>query len=187
MEAKKYIPEAWQAQWRKSMDFLYSYKPMKAENVSQRDWDVRKLIWAFKDGRQTEFCAKIVAQRLMKVYGSKVKQIAFACIPASSAEKNVVRYQRFAELVCQLTGCVNAFHAIKVSGQRLAIHEHGRSKRISSTQVIDFDSAFFAGREVVVFDDILTQGKSYAQFACALEAIGASVIGGLFLGRTMYC
>lgn len=94
---------------------------------------------------------------------------------------------RSRQLVCQLTGCVNAFSAIKVSGQRLAIHEHGRSKRISSTQVIDFDSAFFAGREVVVFDDILTQGKSYAQFACALEAIGASVIGGLFLGRTMYC
>lgn len=186
MEAKKYIPEAWKAQWRKSMEFLYSYKPMKAENVTPLDWSVRKLIWNFKDGKQTEFCAQIVAQRLMKVYGSKVKQIAFACIPASSAEKNVIRYKRFAEMVCQLAGCINAFNAIKISGQRLAIHEHGHSKRISNTQVIDFDSAFFAGREVVVFDDILTQGKSYARFACALEAIGASVIGGLFLGRTMY-
>ena len=68
----------------------------------------------------------------------------------------------------------------------MAIHEYGRSKRISNTEIIDFDSAFFAGREVVVFDDSLTQGKSYAQFACALEAIGASVIGGLFLGRTTY-
>lgn len=47
------------------------------------------------------------------------------------------------------------------------------------------EKSFFAGKEVVVFDDVITQGRSYAKFACAIEALGASVVGGIFLGRTI--
>ncbi|MDY2641021.1 MAG: ribose-phosphate pyrophosphokinase, partial [Mediterranea sp.] len=75
--------------------------------------------------------------------------------------------------------------AITVSGQRLAIHEVREGKQLRSTQVINFDNSFFAGKEVVVFDDVITQGRSYAKFACAIEALGASVVGGIFLGRTI--
>lgn len=35
------------------------------------------------------------------------------------------------------------------------------------------------------FDDVLTQGYSYARFACALEKMGAAVLGGYFLGKTI--
>ena len=38
---------------------------------------------------------------------------------------------------------------------------------------------------MVVFDDILTTGTSYARFACTLEKMGAKVLGGYFLGRTL--
>lgn len=69
---------------------------------------------------------------------------------------------------------------------RLAIHESREGKQLKNTQVINFDNSFFAGKEVVVFDDVITQGRSYARFACAIEALGASVVGGLFLGRTIY-
>lgn len=37
----------------------------------------------------------------------------------------------------------------------------------------------------MVFDDVLTQGHSYARFACALEKMGAEVLGGYFLGKTI--
>ena len=43
----------------------------------------------------------------------------------------------------------------------------------------------FKGTQVLIFDDVITRGFSYARFACALEAFGASVLGGFFLGRTL--
>ena len=168
-----------------NLQFLYNYKPMRVTEVTKRDWDVRRLIWAFKEGRYSEFCAKVVAKRLIDTYGEKVSRYVFACIPASSESKNEARYKRFACMVCQLTGCMNAYDAIKVSGHRLAIHESRDGKHLKNTQVINFDNSFFAGKEVVVFDDVITRGRSYAKFACAIEALGASVVGGIFLGRTI--
>ena len=37
-----------------------------------------------------------------------------------------------------------------------------------------------------VFDDVVTTGKSYADFANKLEDSGAHVLGGMFLGKTYY-
>ena len=71
---------------------------------------------------------------------------------------------------------------------RLAIHERGRAgeKSLSHVSVMDFDVPFFKGKEVIVFDDIITTGGSYALFAEAVEKHGAHVVGGLFLGKTHY-
>ena len=59
-------------------------------------------------------------------------------------------------------------------------------KSISKTQVIEFDEAYFKGKDIYVFDDVVTTGASYAIFANQLEIFGGNVLGGLFLGRTHY-
>ena len=41
-------------------------------------------------------------------------------------------------------------------------------------------------RSVVVFDDVITKGLSYATYANQLESLGANVLGGIFLARTHY-
>ena len=46
--------------------------------------------------------------------------------------------------------------------------------------------SFFKDKEVCVFDDVVTTGKSYARFANLLEENGANVVGGMFLGKTFY-
>lgn len=71
---------------------------------------------------------------------------------------------------------------------RLAIHERrrGGEKEISKVSIMDFDRAFFKGKKVLVFDDIITTGGSYALFAEEVEKHGALVVGGLFLTRTHY-
>ena len=52
--------------------------------------------------------------------------------------------------------------------------------------MIDFDVRYFKGKDVCVFDDVVTTGKSYANFANMLEDNGANVVGGMFLGKTFY-
>lgn len=178
--------DLWKKQWNKPMESLYNYLPTKyRDEATERDWQVRRLVWDFKDGKRSLGVARIVAERLFKLFGASVTDITLVCVPASSAEKNERRYKDFADEVSRLTGCYNGYDAVRVEGERLAIHEHGRAKYLQSTQVINFDKDYFAGRKVVVFDDILTLGRTYARFACAIEALGATVLGGLFLGKTI--
>ena len=66
------------------------------------------------------------------------------------------------------------------------IAEERRKRKLIRPQIIDFDIPFFKDKEVCVFDDVVTTGKSYARFANLLEENGANVVGGMFLGKTFY-
>lgn len=98
------------------------------------------------------------------------------------------RYMAFCNRVSELCGIINGYSHISVSGDRLAVHEHrhDKAKSITKTQVIEFDEAYFKGKDIYVFDDVVTTGASYAIFANQLEMFGGNVLGGLFLGRTHY-
>src|SRR5574344_1690409 len=98
------------------------------------------------------------------------------------------RRKAFSERVCELTGAINAYDHIKVSGERLAVHENRKvsEKKITKVQVIEFDEEFFKGKNCICFDDVLTSGKSWAAFGHKLEEFGANVVAGFFLSKTTY-
>ena len=171
-------------QWSKFMTYFFDYVPVKYK-ATQREWDVRHLIWEFKDGKRSEQVAEIVSRMLQKQFGDEAGEIVFCCIPASSEEKNEQRYKDFSAQVCRLTGTIDGYDHVNIGGSRLAIHEKHGCKTVENVQVINFDETFFSGKKVLIFDDILTKGISYARFACMLESFGASVLGGYFLGRTV--
>lgn len=173
-------------QWRKLMYAFYDYLPMQYKNASARDWQIRHLVWDFKDGRAYESVAEITASALVRFFGKETRNIVFACVPASSAAKNEKRYRKFAEKVCGLSGAINAYDHIRIEGNRLGVHERFDEKSIRNVQVIDFDKEFFNGKKVLVFDDVLTKGFSYARFALQLEKFGAEILGGFFLGKTIF-
>ena len=88
--------------------------------------------------------------------------------------------------MARLSGAVNGYSHITVEGERLAIHESKSGKHVNDVQAINIDKEFFKGKKVLVFDDAITRGYSYAHFACHLESFGASVIGGMFIAKTLY-
>ena len=178
------INEQFKAQWEKPMFSFYDYLPTKYD-ASKNEWKVRKLIWDFKDGKRSAKVAQLVAKQIRKQFGSTCDSLTFVCIPASTPEANALRYEEFAEEVCRLTGAQNAYAHIRVEGERLAIHETKCGKSITSAHFIDMDKEFFNGKRVLIFDDVITRGFSYARFACELEYFGAEVLGGYFLGRTL--
>lgn len=184
MATKKFIPEAWKQQWSKFMVTFFDYLPTRYE-ANQREWEVRKMIWDFKDGKRSIKVAELVAKRMREQFGSEVEHVTFVCIPASSAAKTETRYKAFAEEVSRLTGCENGNQGVTIEGERLAIHETRTAKRLQSVEVITLNQDYYRGKQVLVFDDVLTQGHSYARFACALERAGAKVLGGYFLGKTI--
>lgn len=181
----KTYSQAFERQWSKLMYAFFDYLPTRYRQVSPHDWNVRRLIWGFKEGRNSLQVARLVADKMKRTFGKEAENIVFCCIPASSGAKNEIRYRDFSAEVCRLTGAVNAYDHIKVSGERLAIHESKSGKRVQNVQTVDFDTDFFRGKRILVFDDVLTLGFSYARFACRLETFGASVVGAFFLGRTL--
>lgn len=181
---KKFIPEDWKKQWSKFMVNFYEYLPVKYK-AGYRDKLVRETVWKFKDGKLSLIVADIVAKRMQQQFGEDVKNITFVCIPASNAAKNEARYKVFSEEVARLTDCINAYNAITIEGGRLAVHETKGRKVVAETETINFDKDFFKGKKCLVFDDVLTLGHSYARFACALERMGAEVLGGYFLAKTV--
>lgn len=184
----KVIDEKIKRQLEKKTTFFLKYFPVRIKNVGEDAVEARKLVWAFKDAEDgaCEKVARMTADHISKEYGDRVKDIVFVCVPASTQEQNESRYRRFCERVNELTGIRNGFPHVRISCDRLAVHEHRHDKAVRTAQVIEFDNDYFFGKEVVVMDDIITTGMSYALFANQLEAFGANVLGGIFLGRTHY-
>ena len=184
------IDDTLKAQLSKKLVWFCKYFPVRIKNVGADAVEARRLVWAFKDAHDNAFeqVAQMTASHLVAEFGERVKNMVFVCVPASTQAKNESRYKNFSERVSELCGITNGFPHIRISGDRLAVHEHrhDKEKSITKTQVIEFDADYFVHREVAVFDDIITTGSSYALFANQLESFGANVLGGFFLGRTHY-
>ena len=51
-------------------------------------------------------------------------------------------------------------------------------------QKIKFTKSFFKAKKVVCFDDVITEGKSFNNFAEQIKSLGADVLQGIFLAQT---
>lgn len=162
----------------------YTYIPVSMQ-ADGKAWGVRKKVWKFKDGDTAAATdtAKWVSMTLDESMPD-LEHCTLVCIPASTEQKTQMRYEQFAAEVCKATQMTNAYKHVKVEGERLAIHEHKLCKTISKVQVLKFDRRFFNGRKVIVFDDVITKGSSFATMVDCLEEMGATVVGGIFLAVT---
>lgn len=171
-------------QLSKPLHNVLEYIPSKYATTSEEDSD-RDFIISFKNGNifSSIRAAKMISQLLADSF-SRLDNVVFAPVPASNFEKNFERYYEFCNMVCQYTGMLNGFQHIKVSGERVASHFFKNKIPSRNLKNIKFDSNWFNGKDVIVFDDVITEGSSYAIFSNALEDCGANVWGGCFLGRT---
>ena len=164
----------------------YTYIPTSIQ-ADGKAWGIRKKVWRFKDGYTST--SSEVAQWVSSTLDEAMPDLencTFVCIPASTEERTQMRYEQFAQEVCKATQMANAYKHIKVEGERLAIHEHKVCKTLSKVQVLKFDRRFFNGRKVIIFDDVITKGKSFATMVEYLEEMGAVVVGGIFLAATAF-
>lgn len=114
--------------WNKAIVSFLKYYPVRIKNVGLEQEAARKIVWDFKDGISHEEVAQMTAKHLKDMFGDKVKDIVFSCVPASSAEKNELRYKGFSARVCELSGAVDAYQHVSVTGERLTVHEHRKDK-----------------------------------------------------------
>ena len=160
---------------------LHTYLPQRYQRRASFELaEVARRILDFKDGRKyaSRWAAAEVVQALS---ASDLTDTVIACVPASSSYSNARRYKRFSSLVCSRTGALNGYDHIQVVGKRTRLHQN-RQAVIDDNVVLDND--YFAGKRVIVIDDICTTGSSANAFIEKLQGAGANVRMALFLGKT---
>ena len=169
-----HVDDNLQKQLAKPQTWFCKYFPKRIRNVGEKEVADRQLVYDFKDGRSHEAVAQMTAASLKEQYGDGCKDIVFVPVPASTTEKNELRYKAFCE----------SYDHVKVTGGRLAIHENRKlEKEIRKVSIIEFDEIWFKGKNIVTFDDVITRGITWATYSDQLENLGAHVLSGIFLAK----
>ena len=166
--------------------FFLDYYPSKRyddNDLTKEQVSNRSFIWGFKDGKDyyQERAVEMVGDYLN---GTRLKphlnKIVFVCSPASTSISNSTRFQFFSKEVCDRTGMIDGFGHIHLTG-------FTTPKRMGGHGCVEFDAdrSFFAGRFVILFDDIVTSGGTISTTKSRLEQVGARVIGVVSLGKTV--
>lgn len=167
---------------------LYDYIPRRHwHRATFEQQDICRMILGFKDGRNlyTRWAVRAMSRALAM---AQLSDTVIVCIPASTRYSHVRRWKRFSQLLCKATGAIDGFDRVQVSGSRKRAHVTGEYELATNIKhYVHIDADYFCGRKVLVIDDIYTTGQSSSAFAAALEAAGATVIGMMFLAKTMRC
>ena len=158
---------------------FYEYLPQRFAATSEQIVKVRNLIYNFKSGRKeaANFAADLIVRLLWNWYGHKCNEYTIVCVPASSNAEYRHRFSYFSHVVACRCQQENAMKHIQILGKREALHR-------TANHVV-FDKEFFAGRKVIIFDDLVTTGTTAENFASLLQEAGAEVMGALFIAKSV--
>lgn len=173
--------------YRHLVDY-FSYNAFGAYSLSNEEWDNREMIHNFKNNSELtdpishlnamNKAIKLLVDVLFESFGDLLPQLTLACIPASTAEKTAARFKEFARLVCEETGMANGYDHITVVADQEQLGD-------SHLPQYAIDAPFFAGRPVLLFDDIMATGGSVTKFASHMADAGAQVIAAVVLGKAV--
>lgn len=173
--------------------WMYAYLPTNCGiYANDEEWDIRNLIWAFKNNPSkparhytySEALNVIVKNAVLileKDLGSDLSKITLVCVPSSNKVINERRFKAFSEQLCKETGMTNAFSKIEIIQDAIPKREGG-----TTDAVLRFDCSFFKNRYILIFDDIMTSGRSVEHLRQQMNQMGAMTIGALTIGKTIY-
>jgi ATP-dependent DNA helicase RecQ len=161
--------------------YYFEYYPIKFK-VSDEFVKIRKLIWTFKDGGAEILFGENVSSGIDDFNLTKPISDWWLCvIPASTKDKTVSRFKNFC-IGYSKCGINNGFELVKNLSDRESIHLQENRGAINILDAIDFGNV--TGKNILLFDDIYTTGKSFLKVARRLKSLGAVEVVGLFLGKT---
>ena len=116
----------------------------------------------------------------LKKESINIENTCLMIIPASKPEKTNKRFEYFCSMVAKALNIENGFNY-------LSAIEHEETKGSSDKNIRPFlilNSEQYKGKNVLLFDDVITSGSSFKQVAAKLLETGAKSVTGLFLAKT---
>ena len=169
--------------------FLYYYVPIKYQhdekyNFTQEVKSSCIKIWNFKDGICQDWAINAVTEVLdiCNYNGRSNPKLTFVCIPASTISSNNQRFKYFSLEICKRLCLENGFDHINIVKEKTPKHISG----VESEYELEIDPLFFAGKEIILFDDVVTKGHSMQKFMQRLQKVNAKTVLCLSLGKTYF-
>ena len=146
-----------------------------------------QLIYDFKAGKAaaTRFCGELLISYLTRQYGSLLDDFVVVFAPCSAQWKYNKRFGYLAAMLNK-AGIKTANEHVRIYGERKPTHNGGSHHVSEDIYHVTVDSSFFAGKNVILFDDLLTSGQTITEFKEQLEAAGAYIDREIFVGRTVH-
>lgn len=146
-----------------------------------------QLIYDFKAGKAatTRFCAELLISYLRRQYGRLLEDFVVVFAPCSAQWKYNKRFGYLAAILNQ-AGIKTANEHVRIYGERKPTHNGGSHHVSEELYHVAIDDSYFAGKNVILFDDLLTSGQTITEFKEQLEAAGAYIEREIFLGRTIH-
>jgi predicted amidophosphoribosyltransferase len=127
----------------------------------------------------------MISNKLNELFSAKeLSKLTFICAPASTMVKNEKRFKSFAECVCSNTGMENGYGSVTVKQDREASHNSKQSS--NPIEYLNFKSNYFTNRKIIIFDDVVTRGRTMCLLSQKLESLGAETICVISIGRTTH-
>lgn len=174
------------------ISYLFPYYPTTCDfEANDLEWANRWLVWNFKNtpgktssyehSKALENLLPRISRFLSGTFGMDIHKLVLVCIPAASKVNNDAKYKEFSCKLTELTGMTNSFEQIQIVADATPKHLGG-----TGNPTLHFDEDFFKDKYVILFDDVITSGRSMIAFKIRLERMGAKVIAGMSIGKTKH-
>lgn len=178
--------------------WLFYYYPTTCDfDPPYQDRENRRTVWNFKNDPERNIMPAIheraidlvipqIKQKLIDTFGEEYVQfLTLVCLPASTNVKHRARYEEFSSQLCAETGMENGYPHTFITKDGLSKNDPNNNSGRSIQPEVRFDD-WFRGKCVLLFDDIVTKGGTMLRYKDMLECKGATVIGGIALGKTKH-
>lgn len=146
-----------------------------------------RFVYDFKAGEKkaAHLCAEWLVRYLTKQYSSILEDFVVVFAPCSTQWKYNKRFGYLAAIL-NAAGIATANEHVHIFGERKPTHNGGSHFVNEDIYHVSLDGEYFNGKQVILFDDLLTSGKTIEDFRSKLEAAGAYVEREIFLARTIH-
>lgn len=178
--------------------WLFYYYPTTCDfDPPYQDRENRRTVWNFKNDPERNIMPAIheraidlvipqIKQKLTETFGEEYVQfLTLVCLPASTKVKHRARYEVFSSQLCAETGMENGYPHTFITKDGLSKNDPNNNLGRSIQPEVRFDD-WFRGKCLLLFDDIVTKGGTMLRYKDMLERMGATVIGGIALGKTKH-
>ena len=142
-----------------------------------------RFVYDFKAGDKeaVQICAEWLVRYLIKQYSSILEDFVVVFAPCSTQWKYTKRFGYLAAIL-NAAGIKTANEHVHIFGERKPTHNGGSHVVNEDIYHVSVDGEYFKGKQVILFDDLLTSGKTIEDFRNKLEAAGAYVEREIFFG-----
>lgn len=141
-------------------------------------------IFSFKEGKY-KYILNDLTKTLKKcglfeqIYSDTVWSMQI--IPSSTQSKTNLRFKNFCQEMSDSLQINNGFDAITTKDR----NQYKGLKNINKIEYLHFKKDLISGKNILLFDDIITTGESFTQISNVLKDMGAKTIIGITIGKTI--